>query len=348
MEDATLRVDVVVRQIQLTDAGTRIIGRLTSRAGTGNVRVQELLLNRPVNLSIDAAVVAGLDSVQGALPQVQGVFHVTVVRAVLLHVLACRIQVVTLNAQRRVVLTVRGFEGCGAGQVVADGAQSRRDGHNIQARDREAILQHTQHQVGAGNLQQGRRLRHVRIAINDVHAAELRSVSVRLIAGVNERASARGRGGRRLPNVVGTLRERVRRHAGAGRRVGRTGHRATLRVGLTGTDQDLAGHQERNELGNQVVELQLATDQVVLMAAVGVARRIHVVLEQVQLTVEGAALRTCEQALAGGTRQISEKQLTGAFLHEQLINAAALGGGVLGVRTHVKVEPAAVGQEDVR
>ena len=177
------------------------------------------------------------------------------VRAVLLHVLACRIQVVTLNAQRRVVLTIRGFEGCGAGQVVADSAQSRRNRHNIQARDREAVLQHTQHQVGASNLQQGRRLRHVRITINDVHAAELRSVRVRLVAGVNERASARSRGGCRLPNMVGTLRERIRRHTRAGRRVGRTGHRATLRVGLTGAHQNLAGHQERHELGNQVVEL---------------------------------------------------------------------------------------------
>ena len=87
------------------------------------------------------------------MPQVQGVAHVAVVRAVLLHVLAGRIQVVTLNAQRRVVLTIGGFEGRGAGQVVADGAQGRRDGHNIQARDREAVLEHAQHQVGAGNLQ---------------------------------------------------------------------------------------------------------------------------------------------------------------------------------------------------
>ena len=142
MEDTTLRVDVVVRQIQLTDAGARIIGRLTSRAGAGNIRIQKLLLNRPVNLSVNAAVVAGLDSVQGALPQVQGVFHVAVVRAVLLHVLACRIQVVTLNAQRRVVLTIGGFEGCGAGQIVADSAQSRRNRYNIQARHRETVLQH--------------------------------------------------------------------------------------------------------------------------------------------------------------------------------------------------------------
>ena len=43
MEDTTLRVDVVVRQIQLTDAGARIIGRLTSRAGAGNIRIQKLL-----------------------------------------------------------------------------------------------------------------------------------------------------------------------------------------------------------------------------------------------------------------------------------------------------------------
>ena len=119
-------------------------------------------------------------------------------------------------------------------------------------------------------------------------------------------------------------------------------------MGLTGTNQNLAGHQERHELLNQVVELQLAADQVVLVAAVGVARRVHVVLEQVQFTVEGAALGTREQALAGGTRQIGEEQLTSAFLCEQLVNAAAFGGGVLGVRTHIKVEPTAVGQEDVR
>ena len=199
---------------------------------------------------------------------------------------------------------------------MADGAQGRRDGHDIQARDREAILEHAQHQVGAGNLQQHGRLGHVRVTINDVHAAELRGVGVRLVTGVNERTSAGGRGRSRLPNMVGTLRERVRGYARAGCRVGRTGHRAAVRVGLTGADQNLAGHQERHELGNQVVELQLAANQVVLVAAVGVARRIHVVLEQVQFAVEGAALGTCEQALAGGTRQICEEQLAGAFLRE--------------------------------
>ena len=52
------------------------------------------------------------------------------------------------------------------------------------------------------------------------------------------------------------------------------------------------------------------------MAAVGVARRIHVVLEQIQFAVERAALGTREQALAGGTRQIGEEQLAGAFLRE--------------------------------
>ena len=142
MEDTTLRVDVVIRQIQLTDAGARIIGRLTSRAGAGNVRIQQLLLDGPVDFGVDAAVVAGLDSVQGALPQVEGIVHVAVVRAVLLHVLAGRIQVVALHAQGRVVLPVGGLEGRGAGQIVADSAQSRRNRHNIQAGDREAVLQH--------------------------------------------------------------------------------------------------------------------------------------------------------------------------------------------------------------
>ena len=192
VEDATVRIDVVVRQIQLADAGATIVGGLACRAGAGDVRIQQLLLDGPVDFGVDAAVVAGLDGVQGALPQVEGIVHVAVVRAVLLHVLACRIQVVALHAQGRVVLPVGGLEGRGAGQIVADGAQGRRDGHNIQARNREAVLEHAQHQVGAGNLQQHGRLGHVRVAVDDVHATELRGVGVRLVTGVNERASAGG------------------------------------------------------------------------------------------------------------------------------------------------------------
>ena len=113
-----------------------------------------------------------------------------VVRAVLLHVLACRIQVVTLNAQRRVGLPSVVSKVAVPVRIVADSAQSRRNRHNIQARDREAILQHAQHQVGAGNLQQGRRLRHVRVAVNDVHAAELPKRRRAARRGVNERTSA--------------------------------------------------------------------------------------------------------------------------------------------------------------
>src|SRR5208282_1901429 len=56
------------------------------------------------------------------------------------------------------------------------------------------------------------------------------------------------------------------------------------------TADDLPGDQERDQDVGQPAELAVPADQVVLMAAVGVARRVRVVLEQVDVT--GDALFT--------------------------------------------------------
>src|SRR5450432_4161504 len=90
------------------------------------------------------------------------------------------------------------------------------------------------------------------------------------IAGVDD--GPRPRGGRRdaFPNVFGPLADAVDRAPGR-------------RQHLAGTADDLPGHEKRDEDVGQPSELPLAADEVVLVAAVGVAGRIGVVLEQVDV-----------------------------------------------------------------
>jgi hypothetical protein len=70
---------------------------------------------------------------------------------------------------------------------------------------------------------------------------------------------------------------------------------------LAGTDDELAGDEERDQHLGQPVELPVSADQVVLVAAVGVARRVGVVLEQEDLPRDAllveAPLGVDEQAL---------------------------------------------------
>ena len=80
------------------------------------------------------------------------------------------------------------------------------------------------------------------------------------------------------------------------------------------------------------------------MAAVGVARRVGVVLEQIDV----AADALIGQSLLGIDQQVLEHALAGAVVGDQLDEAVALGGGVLGVAAHVEVEPRAVAEEHVR
>jgi hypothetical protein len=75
---------------------------------------------------------------------------------------------------------------------------------------------------------------------------------------------------------------------------------------LAGPGVDLAGHQERDELLGQVVEVDVPIDQVVLVATVAVADEVGVVLEDRQLSGDafladlllGVDLKILEDALA--------------------------------------------------
>ena len=112
---------------------------------------------------------------------------------------------------------------------------------------------------------------------------------------------------------------------------------------LAGADDDLPGHQERDQHVGEPAELAGAADQVVLVAAVGVAGGVGVVLEQVDLAGDALVV----QPLLGVEQQPLEDPLPRLVVGDQLDDVVALGRGVLGVAADVEVEPGAVAQEDV-
>ncbi len=112
---------------------------------------------------------------------------------------------------------------------------------------------------------------------------------------------------------------------------------------LAGAADELAGDQERQQHVGDPGELAGPHDQVVLVAAVGVARRVGVVLEQVDVAADALVA----QPLLGVDQQVFEHAFARAVMGDQLHQAVALGGGVLGVAAHVQVQPRAVTQENV-
>ena len=192
------------------------------------------------------------------------------------------------------------------------------------------LLDHPHHQIRHPDLQQRRELAHVRVADDDVQAAESFGVGVRLVAGVDDRPGPRGGGGHTLPDVLGALGEAELSAAGPVE-------------DLPGAAVDLAGDEERDQHVGDPGELALPGDQVVLVASVGVARRVGVVLEEVD--VAGDALLV--QAHLCRREQRFKDALAGLVVADQVDDAVALGGGVLGVGAHVEVETRPVLEEDV-
>jgi hypothetical protein len=133
-----------------------------------------------------------------------------------------------------------------------------------------------------------------------------------------------------LPDVLGALRQAVQ---GAARGLQH----------LPGAADQLPGHQERDQDVGEATELAVARHQVVLVAAVGVARRVGVVLEQED--VAGDALVV--QAPLGVDEQALQDALAGAVVPHEVGHGVALGGGVLGVRTDVQVQSRSIAEEHV-
>jgi hypothetical protein len=112
---------------------------------------------------------------------------------------------------------------------------------------------------------------------------------------------------------------------------------------LAGAHDDLAGDEERDQHVGQTGELAGPADQVVLVAPVGVARGVGVVLEQVDLAGDALVV----EALFGIEEQPLEDPLPRLVVGDQLGHVVTLRRGVLRVAAHVEVEPGAVAQEDI-
>jgi hypothetical protein len=92
-----------------------------------------------------------------------------------------------------------------------------------------------------------------------------------------------------------------------------------------------------------VPEIVGAPREVVLVAAVAVAGRVGVVLEE----VDRAADPLLAQALLGRHQQALEDALTGLVVHDEVVQRVALRRGVLGVGADVEVQAGTVLQEHV-
>ena len=121
-------------------------------------------------------------------------------------------------------------------------------------------------------------------------------------------------------------------------------HRAARRLQhLAGAGVDLAGHEERDEHVGELGEVAVALDEVVLVAAVGVAGGVGVVLEEVDLAADALLAQT----LLGAADEAFEDPLPRLVVHDEIGDGVALGRGVLGVAADVEVEAGAVLEEHV-
>ena len=106
---------------------------------------------------------------------------------------------------------------------------------------------------------------------------------------------------------------------------------------------DLARHEERDQHVGELREVAFALDEIVLVAAVRVARAVGVVLEQEHFAADAffaeALFRTLHEAL--------EDALPRLVVDHDVVDGVALGGRVLGVAPDVEVEAGTVLEEDV-
>ena len=93
----------------------------------------------------------------------------------------------------------------------------------------------------------------------------------------------------------------------------------------------------------QPLEGHVPAHQVVLVAAVGVSRRVGVVLEEED--VAGDAVLA--QPLLRLVQEVLDDTLARLVVDDELGDVVALGSGVLGMEAGVEVEPRAVLEEDV-
>ena len=319
VEQAALRVDVVVRQVNLGEL--RVV---PTAAETVLELGEQLALDHPVDLRVHAGEVLRGNGIEHPGPQVHHPRHLLIRRALiraLLKPALRRLEGALLHLERSDgAARCKGeFDStCGVGGDVADVRNRIRQFH---VRQVEAGLQHLDDQQHRADLQGEGGLGHVGIAHDHVHAAEAVGISVGFVAGVDDRSGARGGGRNALPHLVCAL-----------------GDDELVPRDLARAADQLASDQKRQQLLAEGLQRELAADQVVLVRTVGVPARIHVVFEQVGRTCEAVVT----QRLIALLRQLVEDPLPRLVVGEQLAQRVALRGRVLRVRAHIQVQARSV------
>ena len=180
------------------------------------------------------------------------------------------------------------------------------------------------------DLQERGVLAHVGVAHDHVQPAVALGIGMRLVPGIDDRPAAGG--GRRdaFPDVLGPLAYAVLSAASRLQDLARPG-------------VNLAGNEERDEHLGIMGEVVPPRRQVVLVAAVGVAGGVGVVLEQ----EDDAPDALFAQARLGRHDQVLEYALARLVVDDEVADRVTFGGGVLGVAADVEVETGPVFQEHV-
>ncbi len=213
------------------------------------------------------------------------------------------------------------------GRVVGDRSQA---GHGVvdgQVDIQPGVFDHREDKRGSSDLEVGRDLAHVRVADDHMEPAVLLRVRMWLVPGVDDRT------------LQGCLQ--------ADLDLEEIGPLAQLETGLpavhadadpAGATHDLPGDEEGHEVADDVGERCGAGHEVVLMAAVGDALVVRVVLVQVHRHRARDGQRP-----PGG---LGHDPLPGLVPQHRVARVRHLGGGVLGVGV-VDVEARAIGEDDV-
>ncbi len=180
------------------------------------------------------------------------------------------------------------------------------------------VLHGAEHQVRRRAFDHGGPLRPVRVADDYMQAAERFGVGVGFVARVDHRPRARRRRRHGLVHEPRTLRVRP-----------------VVAVEPAGAGVDLPCDEERQQLGLDRAQVDVSAHQIVLMATVGVAGAVGVVLEQVN---RGALPRLRTQTGLRLERHRAHDRFAGGVGEHRVERRACLGGGVLGVRADVEIQ----------
>ena len=112
---------------------------------------------------------------------------------------------------------------------------------------------------------------------------------------------------------------------------------------FSGSCEDLARNEEGDESLGESKEIRGPVNEKVLVATVGIARGVGVVLEQID--VAGDALLA--ESLLGIHTQPFQDPLPRTIVSDQLLHAVAFGGRILRVAAYIEVQPGPVAQEDI-